>query len=217
MAPRPGRRRFARDLHAVEVQFEQERVSQAELRAPIAGIVVTRKVEERAGTMLKPGEAFCEIVEGDRMAAEMSVPEADLGLVRTGRRVALKLNAFPTSTFAGTVERIGEETRAEAGEQYFLVRAVFDNSGGGARDGMVGRARIRAGRRVVRERLVSRGLRSFARPVPLGLAGNLGLAAVREKDEYDNARDAFLWSRTGLDRLGLRRFIGRFTGPCRVN
>lgn len=140
-----GQATIRADLHAVEVQFEQERVSQAELRAPIAGIVVTRKVEERAGTMLKPGEAFCEIVEGDRMAAEMSVPEADLGLVRTGRGVALKLNAFPTSTFAGTVERIGEETRAEAGEQYFLVRAVFDNSGGGARDGMVGRARISAG------------------------------------------------------------------------
>jgi hypothetical protein len=59
--------------------------------------------------------------------------------------VALKLNAFPTATFVGTVERIGEQTRGEAGEQYFLVRAVFDNTGGRARDGMVGRARIRAG------------------------------------------------------------------------
>jgi hypothetical protein len=79
------------------------------------------------------------------MAIEMSVPETDLGLVRTGRAVALKLNAFPTSTFTGIVERIGEQTRAEAGEQYFLVRAVFNNSEGLARDGMVGRARIRAG------------------------------------------------------------------------
>jgi GAF domain-containing protein/multidrug resistance efflux pump len=139
-----GQATIRADLHAVEAQFEQERVSQAQLRAPIAGIVVTRKVEERTGTMLKPGEAFCEIVAGDRMATEMSVPESDLGLVRLGRTVALKLNAFPTATFAGTVERIGEQTRAEAGEQYFLVRAVFENSGGRARDGMVGRARIRA-------------------------------------------------------------------------
>ena len=129
-----GQANIRADLHAVEVQLEQERVSQAQLRAPIAGIVVTRKVEERAGTMLKPGEAFCEIVEGDRMATEMSVPEADLGLVRLGRSVALKLNAFPTATFAGNVERIGQETRADAG----------DNSGDRARDGMVGRARIRA-------------------------------------------------------------------------
>lgn len=140
-----GQANIRADLHAAEVQLEQERVSEAELRAPIAGVVVTRNVEQRTGTMLKPGEAFCEIVEADRMATEMSVPETDLGLVRLGRTVALKLNAFPTATFAGNVERIGEQTRAEAGEQYFLVRAVFDNSGGRARDGMVGRARIRAG------------------------------------------------------------------------
>jgi RND family efflux transporter MFP subunit len=140
-----GQATIRANLHAAEVQLEQERVSQAQLRAPIAGVAVTRKVEDRTGTMVKPGEAFCEIVEGGRMAIDMSVPEADLGLVRTGRAVALKLNAFPTSTFAGTVERIGEQTRAEAGEQYFLVRAVFDNSEGLARDGMVGRARIRAG------------------------------------------------------------------------
>jgi RND family efflux transporter MFP subunit len=140
-----GQASIRADLHAAEVQLEQERVSEAQLRAPIAGVVVTRNVEQRAGTLLKAGDAFCEIVEGDRMATEMSVPETDLALVRLGRTVALKLNAFPTKTFAGTVERIGEQTRAEAGEQYFLVRAVFDNSGDRARDGMVGRARIRAG------------------------------------------------------------------------
>src|SRR5208282_6527376 len=130
--------------HAVEVNLGQERVSDAQLRAPIAGIVVTPKIEERTGTMVKPGEAFCEIVQNDRMAVEMSLPESDLGLVRPGKNAALKLNAFPTTTFEGTVERIGAKTQAEAGDQYFLVRAVFNNHDGLARDGMVGRARIRA-------------------------------------------------------------------------
>jgi RND family efflux transporter MFP subunit len=133
------------DLHAVEVEYEQQRIAQSQLRAPTAGIVVTPKVEERTGMLVKPGEAFCEIVEADRMAAEMSVPETDLSLVRAGRPTALKLNAFPTTTFEGTVERIGTQTQSEAGEQYFLVRALFENSGDRARDGMVGRARIRAG------------------------------------------------------------------------
>lgn len=140
-----GQATIRANLHAVEVQLEQERVSNAQLRASIAGIVITPKVEERVGTMVKSGEEFCEIVEDDRMAAEMSVPEEDLGLLRLGRSVALKLNAFPTATFSGDLERIGAQTRAEAGEQYFLVRAVFNNDGGRARDGMVGRARIRAG------------------------------------------------------------------------
>jgi RND family efflux transporter MFP subunit len=133
------------NLHTVEAQLEQSRVAEAQLRAPIAGLVITPKVEERTGTMVKPGETFCEIVAADRMAAEMSVPESDLGLLRVGRSVALKLNAFPTDTFTGTLERIGAQTRSDAGDQYFMVHAVFNNTGGRARDGMVGRARIRAG------------------------------------------------------------------------
>ncbi len=140
-----GQAQIRADLHAAEVQLERQRVADSELRSPISGIVVTPKIEERTGTMVKPGEAFCEIVEQDRMAAQMSVPEADLGLVRLGKNVALKLNAFPTTTFLGSVERIGAQTRAEEDEQYFLVRAVFENPSGLARDGMVGRARIRAG------------------------------------------------------------------------
>src|SRR5208282_5517669 len=95
--------------------------------------------------MLKSGEPFCEIVAQDRMALEMSVPEPDLGLLKPGKNVALKLNAFPTTTFHGTVAQIGAQTRSDGGDQYFLVRAIFENTGGRARDGMVGRARIRAG------------------------------------------------------------------------
>jgi RND family efflux transporter MFP subunit len=140
-----GQAKIRGDLHEAEVQLEQQRVAEAQLRSPIAGIVITPKVEEKAGSLVKPGDAFAEIVGEDRMAAEMSVPEEDLELVHPGKNVALKLNAYPTTTFQGTVERIGAQTKSAAGEQYFIVRAVFDNPGGLARDGMVGRARIHAG------------------------------------------------------------------------
>ena len=139
-----GQAKIRTDLHAAEAQLEQQRLAAAQLVAPIAGVVVTPKVEEKAGTMVKPGEGFCEIVAQDPMGAEMSVPEADLGLLRPGKRVTLKFNSFPTKTFSGTVERLGAQTRSDAGDQYFLVRAIFENTGGRARDGMVGRARIRA-------------------------------------------------------------------------
>jgi RND family efflux transporter MFP subunit len=140
-----GQAKIRADLHSAEVQLEQQRVAAAQLVAPIAGMVVTPKVEEKAGTMVKPGEGFCEIVAQDPMAAEMSVPEADLGMLRPGKRVTLKFNSFPTQTFKGTVERLGAQTRSDSGDQYFLVRAIFENTGSRARDGMVGRARIRAG------------------------------------------------------------------------
>ena len=137
-----GQAKIRADMHAAEVQFEQQRVAGSELRAPIAGMVITPKVEERTGTMLKPGEGFCEIVAQDELAADMGVPETDLAMLKPGDRVALKFNARPMMTFHGTVERIGAQTRTEEGEQYFVVRAVFQNRSGSARNGMLGKAKI---------------------------------------------------------------------------
>src|SRR5580693_7546460 len=139
-----GQAKMRADLHAAEVNLEQERVASADLRAPIAGVVVTPKIEEKTSVMVKAGDPFAEIVDQQQMAAEMSVPETDLALVRPGKDVALKLNAFPTTTYLGAVDLIGAKTHTDAGEQYFLVRALFSNPGGRARDGMVGRVRIRA-------------------------------------------------------------------------
>jgi RND family efflux transporter MFP subunit len=143
--PAAGQAQIRADLHVTEVNLEQQRITEAQLRAPITGVVVTPKVEEKTGAMIPAGEGFCEIVAQDHMAAEMSVAEADLALVQAGESVALKLNAFPTATFEGQVDRVGTQARAEAGEQYFLVRAVFQNPEGRAREGMVGRARVHAG------------------------------------------------------------------------
>jgi RND family efflux transporter MFP subunit len=139
-----GQAEIRAELHEAEVRLEQQRVTESQLRSPIAGVVITPKVEEKSGTMVKSGETFAEVVGQERMAAEMSVPEGDLELVRPGKNVTLKLNAFPTTTFEGTVERIGAQTQASAGDQYFIVRTIFENPQGLARTGMVGRARIHA-------------------------------------------------------------------------
>jgi GAF domain-containing protein/multidrug resistance efflux pump len=131
-------------LYRAETDLEQKRVSEAQLVAPISGVVVTPKIEQKVGTMLKPGDAFCELVDAEHMAVEMNVRETDLPLLRPDAPVAIKLNALPTTTIFGVVERIGASTRAEEGEQFFVVRANFTNPGAVARDGMVGSAKIRA-------------------------------------------------------------------------
>jgi RND family efflux transporter MFP subunit len=140
-----GQAKIRGDMHQAQVDLERLRLAESQLRSPIAGMVITPKVQDKTGSMVKPGESFCEIVAQDRMAAEMSVPENDLALVQPGKKVTLKLNAYPTMTFDGEVDRIGAQTKTEAGDQYFIVRATFTNRDGLARTGMVGRGRIRAG------------------------------------------------------------------------
>jgi RND family efflux transporter MFP subunit len=134
--------RLNMSLHQAEINLYQEKVDKACLRASIHGVVVTPKVEEKIGKMLRVGDAFCELVDQDNLAVEMNVPEADISLIRAGQPVTLKLNAFPTLTIRGTVERVSPQSISAEGEQFFVTRARFPNPDVKARDGMAGQAKI---------------------------------------------------------------------------
>ena len=136
--------RLQMEIAEEEVGLFRQKVELARLRAPLAGVIVTPKVEEKVGKLLSRGEEFCELVDPLQMAVEMNVPETEEALIRPPASVALKLNSFPTRTFQGTVERMGARTVSAAGEQFFIVRALFPNPNGAARAGMVGRAKITA-------------------------------------------------------------------------
>jgi RND family efflux transporter MFP subunit len=139
-----GQARLKIGMYQAETDLETKRVGEAQLLAPISGVVVTPKVEQKTGAMLPPGGLFCELVDEQHMAVEMNVRETDLPLMRAGAAVAIKLNAFPTTTISGRVERIGASMRTEDAEQFFVVRADFTNPGAVARDGMVGNAKVLA-------------------------------------------------------------------------
>lgn len=139
-----GQARFRVNLYRAETTYERTRVDEAQLISPISGVVVTPHVEQKVGTLLHAGEEFCEVVDEHHMAVKMYVRETDLPLLRTGAPVDLKLNALPTMTIVGKVDRIGAIARPQEGEQFFVVRASFTNPGDAARDGMVGRAKILA-------------------------------------------------------------------------
>lgn len=139
-----GQAQLYLELHKAEVDLYREKVDKAQLRAPINGVIVTSKVEEKAGQFLKTGDAFCEVVDEDRMAVDMNVPETDMEWLHPGAKVALKLNALPTKTVVGQVERISAQTITAEGEEFFVTRAVLPNPGHVARAGMAGQAKITA-------------------------------------------------------------------------
>jgi len=137
--------RLRAQMYQAETALYQEKVEQSQLRAPISGVVVTPKLEEKVGMLLHPGDRFCELMSRDEMAAEIDVPEGDIALVRPGAFVALKLNAFSTYTYRGEVQRVSPQTTSAENEQFFVVRARLPNPASHrARDGMVGRAKISA-------------------------------------------------------------------------
>ena len=124
-----------------------EKLSKLLLRSPMNGRVVTPGVDEKQGRFIAKGELFCKVANVDKVKLELPVQEHELQDVHVGDRVKVKLDAFPTKVFEGTVKEI-----APAGADYveslagtyarFRVLVVMQNPEGKWVSGMRGDAKI---------------------------------------------------------------------------
>jgi multidrug resistance efflux pump len=120
------------------------------LVAPHDGVVMTPRLSEKVGKYVEPGDLVAEIHALDRLTAEISVSERDIGEVQLGQPVALRLRAYPSRTFQGTVALIAPSAAADTGfraERTVRVEVDLDNAEHLLRPMMTGYARINAGER----------------------------------------------------------------------
>jgi multidrug resistance efflux pump len=89
--------RLAR-LHDLTTQ-----VDRLTLHSPIAGAVLTAKLDWLRGAYVTAGRAVCEVGELDKMLARLVVDERDLGGLAAGAEARVRLRAFPAETFTGVV------------------------------------------------------------------------------------------------------------------
>jgi putative peptide zinc metalloprotease protein len=83
-------------------------VERTVIRSPMAGRVVTPRVEELVGTYLKPGQRdlLMQIEDARGVRAEVEIPEEEGAAVQPGADVQVAPWAFANRTFHGTVVRI---------------------------------------------------------------------------------------------------------------
>lgn len=72
-----------------------ERLDQAQIRAPVAGTVLTAGLDRRPGDYLQAGDPLLELAQGGRWQALVLVREEDLPKVHPGQHTRLYLRAFP--------------------------------------------------------------------------------------------------------------------------
>ena len=132
------------------------------LSSPVRGVVKTIKANTIGG-VVAPGAAVMEIVPvGSRVLVEARVPPSDIGFVKVGQPVEIKLTAYEYGVYGGlkgTVQSIspdalGDPDKGEGTYYRALVRADRNTlkSGGKALSvlpGMVGSVEIRTGERSV--------------------------------------------------------------------
>jgi multidrug efflux pump subunit AcrA (membrane-fusion protein) len=125
--------------------------------APCAGTVVRLRVRA-AGAVIGEGDSLGEIAcAGDRLHAELTVPQSGLSLVRPGQDVKLRYDAFPYQRFgvrSGVVRWIGPESVVPGDSAAFHAFVDLDQPSISVSErahpfvvGMGGRADVLVGRR----------------------------------------------------------------------
>jgi HlyD family type I secretion membrane fusion protein len=140
-----------KDLEELELQRHQ-----ATLLAPCDGVVTSGEV--KVGDVLERGKAVVEIAEQRGFLFEAVVPSEEVGRLKVGMPVRVKLDAFDYQkygTAAGTVVFIAPDSSVPEGQRAatYLVRIELDGDEVGRGDhhgriklGMLGTAEIVTGR-----------------------------------------------------------------------
>lgn len=125
-----GRQRLENLGAPAEAITEMERTGSVPLsmtwRAPRAGVVLERNVID--GMKVAPGEVLFRLADISTIWVLADVPEFDLGAIRLGAPVTIRIRSLPGQSFEGHVSliypQVGETTRATR------VRIEIANPGG---------------------------------------------------------------------------------------
>jgi multidrug resistance efflux pump len=142
-----GADRAQMDFLRTEVARAESRVSTAELRSPINGIVATPALQSAAGEHLNAGDTFAKVLDLSSVVMDISVAQRDVALVRPGDGAVIKLDSFPQRTWRGAVNIVSPVAQTIGDDRTFAARVSLGNEDAILRAGMTGHGKIFLGYR----------------------------------------------------------------------
>jgi len=127
-------------------------IADCAITAPAGGVVTHKAVE--AGELVTPGATILTLVELDSVYVMIYVTEKELGRVRLGDAVEVRIDAFPDKIFPGKVTYISPEaeftpknvqTKEDRVKLVFGVKVEIENREGLLKPGLPADALIRVG------------------------------------------------------------------------
>jgi len=142
----PGEERLQRTRAQAltnEVALLDEQLAATAVRAPVSGVVLTPRPEERVGVRLEAGDVAVTLGRTDTLELEFGVPQREINRVAIGHRVRLRVDAVPQRTFEGIVTSLGTlPADTSAAQVLFPVRARVANPEGLLKPGMAAHAKV---------------------------------------------------------------------------
>jgi HlyD family secretion protein len=99
--------RAAVDAAAAELAQFEDRISRAEIRSPIDGVLLDQFF--LSGELVMPGWPVAAVADLDQLEVSVYMPEADLGWANVGDLVQVQVDAYPERTFPGLVIYISDQ------------------------------------------------------------------------------------------------------------
>jgi len=121
-----------REQAQLAVSMARRNLADTELRAPVRGIVETRRAEP--GTSAMPGLPAFTLVQTGTMTAAAPVPEMQVGRIKRGQAARVTVPAIGKA-FGGTVREIA--VAANPLTRTYDVKVAVPNPGGELRVGMI--------------------------------------------------------------------------------
>jgi putative peptide zinc metalloprotease protein len=128
----------------------RRRLAQFALVASGTGAVFGEELPRMVGQYFPKGAEICRVTDTRQLLARIQASEREIGDVRVGNPVRLKVGAYPDKVFHGRVAKIGGESETDQNNQpVYRVELVIENTDNLLRPGMTAFARIDFGRRMI--------------------------------------------------------------------
>ncbi len=132
-----------------ELALIKQQLMRSRIIAPIDGVVLEGDLSQSLGAPVKLGDTLMKIAPRNQYRLMIDVDERDIADVQTGQKGYLALSAQPVEKMAFVVERITPMAQVKNGHNTFEVEAKLTDSKLFLRPGLLGVAKIEAGKRPI--------------------------------------------------------------------
>ncbi len=135
------------DSLVLEVALLTYQRDNLEVKAPIAGVVLSGNLERSEGVPVSTGQKLFDIAPIEALEVEIAIPDAEVSRVKDGQRVQFRLESQAGYRYESKLEEVYPISEIQDERNVFIGLATIENEEGDLRPGMRGKARVISDRR----------------------------------------------------------------------
>ncbi len=111
------------DVALAEVESLESQLAKTVLKSPISGVVT--KQDAKVGQIVTAGEVTTSVISQSALEVEADISEVNIGKIREGNEVSIRLDAFPDNVLQGLVSNIEPGEKLVDGVVNYEITVAF--------------------------------------------------------------------------------------------